>query len=123
MAKDLRDFLGRLKKEHPQGLIIIGEERGTLDPNECECTGLLLRLARMNRWPTAVFENVSTLSGERWPGRMIFSEFGSWPNIAIMLDLDPNRARVSEILDVLRERGKNRDPGRSFGGRMRPLKS
>jgi len=106
MAKDLRTFLNRLQQTYPQGLITIGADKGMLNPNEYECTALLLQLAKMNKWPTAVFENVATPSGRRWPGRIIFSEISCWPNAAVMVDLDPRKATPTDILEVLHEKGK-----------------
>jgi 2,5-furandicarboxylate decarboxylase 1 len=110
MAKDLRTFLDRLKHLYPQGLITIKEDRGRLDPNECECTALLHQLAKMNKWPTVLFENVSTPSGEQWPGRIIFSEMSGWPNAAVMMDLDPQEANVPGIVQALYQRGKTPKP-------------
>jgi 2,5-furandicarboxylate decarboxylase 1 len=110
MAKDLRAFLDRLKRYYPQGLITVREGRGRLDPNECECTALLHQLARMNKRPTVLFENVSTPSGERWPGQVIFSEMSGWPNAAVIVDLDPQGATVAEIIQTLHNRGKNPKP-------------
>jgi UbiD family decarboxylase len=110
MAKDLRHFLDQLKREYPQGIVTIKEDKGILNPNECECTALLLQLAKMDKWPTAIFENVSTPSGERWPGRIIFSELSCWSNAAVMVDLDPQKATVPEILRTLQERGDHLNP-------------
>ena len=110
MAKDLRAFLDRLKAQHPQGLITMREGRGRLDPNECECTALLHQLSKMNKWPTVLFENVTTPSGERWPGQIIFSEMSSWPNTAAIVDLDPQKATIPEIARALLERGKSPKP-------------
>jgi len=112
-------LLERLQQVYPQGIITIGEEKGVLNPNEYECTALLLQLAKINKWPAAIFENVATPSGHRWPGKLIFSELSSWPNAAVMVDLDPQKATPSEILEALHERGKNRFLGPWSQRRMR----
>jgi 2,5-furandicarboxylate decarboxylase 1 len=107
MAKDLRHFLDRMRKDYPQGVITITEDKGTLKPCECECSALLTQLEQMNKWPSAVFENVSTLSGDRWPGKIIFSELSNWGNAAVMVDASPVSATPGEILNVLFQRGKS----------------
>lgn len=110
MPKDLRTFLVRVKEEYPQGMVTITEEKGMLDPNECECTAILQQLAKSDRWPIVVFENISTLSRKRWPGQIVFSEMSSWPSVAIMLDLNPEKATVPETVNLLSQRGRNPKP-------------
>ncbi len=110
MGKDLSSFLVGLKEQYPHGLITITEERGRLDPNECECAALLYQLERLNKWPTVIFKNVSTPSGQRWPGDIIFSEAGAWPNVALALDLDPLGSTVPEIVQALHEKGRTPRP-------------
>lgn len=122
MAKDLRTFLERMQREYPQGLLTVKEEKGTLDPNECECTALMMQLGKLNKWPTAIFENVSTLSGERWPGRIIFSELSSWSHAAVMLDLDIKDTTVPKILDTLQQRGKHAVPWKEVEKGDAPVK-
>jgi 2,5-furandicarboxylate decarboxylase 1 len=122
MAKDLRSFLLRLQERYPGGLITITEERGALNPNECECTALLYQLERMNRWPTTVFENVSTPSGERWPGHIIFSEAGNWPNVAVALDLDPFQSTIPDIVQALHQKGTRPKPWTIVKKKEAPVK-
>jgi 2,5-furandicarboxylate decarboxylase 1 len=110
MAKDLRSFLDRMTKYYPQGILTVKEEKGRLNPNECECNALLMHLGKMDKWPTVIFENVATLSGERWPGRIIFSELASWAHAAAMIDLDLNKTTVPELLGTLQQRGKQHVP-------------
>ena len=110
MAKDLRHFLDRMNELYPEGLITIKEEKGTLKPHECDCTALLVQLARVNKWPTAIFDNVSTPSGDRWPGKVIFSEFSSWSSVAVMLDLDPKGATIPQIGQAIHAKGENPIP-------------
>jgi 2,5-furandicarboxylate decarboxylase 1 len=110
MAKDLRYFLNNVRRDYPQGMITIKEEKGVFKAHECECTALLLKLGRMNKWPTAVFENVLTPSGEKWLGEVIFSELSSWPNVAVMLDLNPQKATVQDMAEVLHKRGQKSVP-------------
>jgi 2,5-furandicarboxylate decarboxylase 1 len=122
MAKDLRYFLNNVKKDYPQGTITIGEEKGLLKAHECECTALLLKLGKMNKWPTAIFENVLTPSGEKWPGKIIFSELSSWPNVAVMLDLNPQKATVQEMAEVLHKRAQKPIPWNLIEKRDAPVK-
>ena len=110
MGKDLRFFLDRLRSDCPQGLVTIKKEKGAFKAHECECTALLLKLEKMNKWPTAIFENVLTLSGEKWPGKIIFSELSSWRNVAVMLDMNPQKATVQEMAEVIHKRGKKPIP-------------
>jgi 2,5-furandicarboxylate decarboxylase 1 len=110
MAKDLRYFINRLKREYPQGLLTVTEDKGMLNPNECECSALLHQLARMDKWPTVIFENVSTPSAQRWPGQILFNEMSSWPNVAVVLDLNPIKSEVSDITRSLNARGNNPRP-------------
>ncbi len=110
MAKDLRSFLDAINTIYPQGILTFKENQGQLDPNECECTALLKQLAKMDKWPTLIFENVTTPSGDRWPGKIILSELSNWSNAAVMVDLDPNQATTPEVLEALHQRGTHPIP-------------
>ncbi|MBI4527162.1 MAG: UbiD family decarboxylase [Deltaproteobacteria bacterium] len=85
MAKDLRTHL-RLLRDHFRGEICT-IKNGPLSPAEGETSALLYHLERQNKWPCVIFEHVTDLRGERWPGAVVFSEATTWRKIAVSLDI------------------------------------
>ncbi len=91
MVKDLRSHLALLRERFPGEICTIA--RGPLRPAEGETCALLHHLEQQHKWPCVVFQHVTDLRGDRWPGAVVFSEATTWRKIAVSFDL------VEEPLD------------------------
>ncbi|MBI4317165.1 MAG: UbiD family decarboxylase [Chloroflexi bacterium] len=74
--KDLQSFAAQLARELPEEIVRVS--RGPLSPAEGECVAILHHLFGQGRRPLAVFEHVTTLAGDRWPGSVAFQVDGTW---------------------------------------------
>lgn len=88
------DFLRFLENHHPEEVLRIDHP---IDPKECEHAALEEYLAQRSRQPWIVFENVKTLSGERWPG--LFTNYCSTSvrRLAIAYRLDLAKSRPHDL--------------------------
>ena len=85
---DLQTFIRDLETHYPSEVLRV--TKGPLSPAEGECTALLHHLMRMGKWPAAVFEHVTTLKGERWPGTAVYGVAGTWTKVGIGYGLPPD---------------------------------
>lgn len=104
MPKDLRSHIAYLEKNMPGEIITV--KKGPLDPAEGEPCVILHKFEKLGKWPMAIFENVLNLNKKRWPGRIAFSEIGTWTKIGAALEFKEN-AEVPEILQEIFKRGQN----------------
>jgi len=99
MTKDLRSFLALLEQEHPGELVCIERE---VHPDRYELLAFVETFEKMGRFPAILFQHVTTLRGERWPGGMVVSiDPGTYRRAAIALGLDTHRATAHDAVTAL----------------------
>ncbi|MFQ5850356.1 MAG: UbiD family decarboxylase domain-containing protein [Candidatus Binatia bacterium] len=104
MARDLRTHLELLREYFPGEICTI--ERGPLSPAAGETCALLYHLEQQHRWPCAVFQHVTDLQGDRWPGAVVFSDATTWRKIAISFDLTGKSLDPRAVLQEASNRGR-----------------
>ena len=76
---------------HPEEIVRV--KKGPLRPAEGECVALMYHLVKQGKWPLAVFERVTTLAGNPWPGSLAFGVAGTWSKVALGYGL-PSEAQT-----------------------------
>jgi UbiD family decarboxylase len=101
----MRSFVELLEEMHPEEVVRVS--KGPLRPAEGECVALMYHLVRQGKWPMVIFDHVTTLAGQRWPGSLAFGVAGTWSKVAIGYDLPPDEQTPLGIEDETIRRVKN----------------
>ena len=104
MAKQLRDYLGRLERERPCDLVRVTRE---IAPAKFEVTALLQHLENEKRYPTVLFEKPLTARGDVSVFPLLSNVFASRGRCALALGMDyadsglPYAARLTIPADAM----------------------
>ena len=82
MAKDLRSFLSRYEKDHPEDVIRIEKELNSV----YECTAVARHFEDLNKFPLILFENVITARGQRSEFMCAINILGDRRKLAYAID-------------------------------------
>ncbi len=105
MARDLRSFIELLKADYPGEFLEV--KKGPLNPAEAEPCVILHKLEKQSMWPMVVFDDVLSLDGKKWPGRIAFSDVGTWTKIAASVGLKTEGLSITDICMEVYKRGQN----------------
>ena len=83
MAKDLRVFLDKIKKEHPEQYAVVEKP---VNPADFDVTAILEHLTLKKKDPLVVFEKPKNLKGELTDIRLVSNIFATRERCAYMLD-------------------------------------
>lgn len=89
------EFLRLLEERYPEEVLRIDRP---IDPKQCEHAGFEEVLARRNRQPWLVFDNVRTVAGERWPGLLANYCGNNLRRLAIAYRQDLARTRPHDLM-------------------------
>src|SRR4030043_604625 len=94
MAKNLRDFLNKIQREHPDLFLRIAEE---VNPGQFEITALLSLLEKRGQEKMVLFEKALSIDGGmNFP--LVFNVFSSRGLCALALDL-PIKDQYMELVE------------------------
>lgn len=119
MPKDMRSFVERLERDFPGEIVRVSKR---LDPATGECVSILHQLMKLGKWPMAVFEHVTTMTGQDWPGAVAFQLAGTWSKIGIGYGLPKERLNLLDIEMETAERINHRHKPVIVGEREAPVK-
>lgn len=83
MAKDLKQFLDKVKRELPEDYIEVSRP---VNPCNYDVTAILEHLTQKNRFPLVVFKNPSNLQGKEAGIPIVSNVFARRERCALALD-------------------------------------
>ncbi|MBI4319655.1 MAG: UbiD family decarboxylase [Chloroflexi bacterium] len=120
MHKDLRSMIEELEREHGGELIRI--DKGPLNPAEGECAAILQQLEDAGKMPMVIFEHVTNLHGQRWPGSVVYQTDGTWTRLAIEFGM-PDATSPYAIQQETLRRIKRPLPSMVIDPKVAPVKA
>jgi UbiD family decarboxylase len=93
----MRAFINTLTAEYPDELITVSD--GPFNLARGEAVALLHHLMKMEKRPMAIFENVTTLNGDRWQGRVAYQLAGTWTKIGAGYEIPREKLTLVDILE------------------------
>ncbi len=87
MAKDLRSYLARLRKEYPEGFVEVKE---VIDPAHHEVAAYLKLMEDRGQLPVTIFQQVKNLRGEPSQFPLVHNPFATRSLCAMAIGLEPS---------------------------------
>jgi len=110
VERSLREFLGRLERDHPEQIVHVGEP---VDPRRFEVSAVLQHLERRRKYPLVVFDHPLDLTGAPSAFPLVTNVFATRARCALALGLAAGDAGLPLALAyAAREEAARRDGAR-----------
>ena len=107
MAKDLRSYLSKMRKEYPQHIVTIEKE---VDPLSFEVSAIMQQLIDQNRHPVVLFNKTRNVNRRPSTFPMVDNVFSTRELCALGLDLPPGKSDMALSLEFSKREVQNIKP-------------
>jgi UbiD family decarboxylase len=115
---ELRDFVARIERDHPEEFLRIGDE---IDPAAFEATAILANLEEKGLYPMVLFERPMNQLGQVSPFPLVTNIYASRRRCALALGLAPHQDKLALSLEYSR-REERRIPPQPIAAETAPVK-